>query len=101
MYVLTSVCGYPSRSQRERLYAFWSQVGGKLGDDKVHASFGSSIPQDRGDASDAIEFDVATRAGDEYDLLFFPVTNETQETVDDIDVAGQVCLDLFPVSLLS
>jgi hypothetical protein len=74
------------------------QFNAELGHDNVHASLADGISQQRRNASDTIELNVSTLAGNEYDLLLFAVTNEIEEGVDDVDVADQVCFDLRTVN---
>jgi hypothetical protein len=74
------------------------QFSAELGGDDVHASLADRISHHGSKASDTSELDVATLAGNEYDLLLFAVTNEIEEGVDDVDVADQVCFDLCAVN---
>ena len=98
-YGLTSICVYPSWTQRQCLDAILGQFSAELGCDDVHASLADRISQYGRNASDTIELNVSTLTGNEYDLLLFAVTNEIEEGVDDVDVADQVCFDLCAVNL--
>jgi hypothetical protein len=71
------------------------QFSAELGHDDVHASLADRISHHGSKASDTSELDVATLAGNEYNLLLFAVTNETEEGVDDVDVADQVVFDVL------
>jgi len=97
---LTSICVYPSWTQRQCLDAFLGQFNAELGGDHVHASLADRVSQEGSHASDTSELNVTTLTGNEYDLLFFAVTNKIEEGVDDIDVAEQVIFDLCAISLL-
>jgi hypothetical protein len=74
------------------------QFSAELGGGDVHASLADRISQHGRNACDAIELNISTRTGNEYDLLLFAVTNEIEKGVDDVDVADQVCFDLRAVS---
>lgn len=75
------------------------QFSAELGGDDVHASLADGISHQGSKASDTSELHVSTLTGDEYDLLFFAVTDETKEAVDDVDVADQVCFNLCAVNI--
>ena len=91
---LTGICVDPSWTHRQCLDALRAQFSGQLGDEHIHASLADGISHHGGNASDTSEFHVSTWTGDEDDLLLLAATDEIEEGVDDVDVAGQVCFDL-------
>jgi hypothetical protein len=74
------------------------QFDAELGDDDVHTSFASRIPQQGRNASNSVELNISTRTRYIYDLLLLAITNQIEKGVDNVDVADQVCFDLCTVN---
>lgn len=98
--MLTSICVYPSGTNRQCFDTICGQFNAVFSHHHVHSGFGNGISHELRKTSDASELDISTLARNECNLLLCAFTNDVEEGVDNIDVADHIVFDLCLVSFV-